>query len=299
MAGLTSDRARATAPAATPKPKAAHTAAASCPLCQATPTGAAGSLPLVLRVCILGHSGVGKTHLARLFALEGWEPYRVRQPRSDHDAAVCMSPAAYDALRAERAGRRPLYSGGAPNDLRVYQDWSFFSVRNTKQCLEHTAASRDPSRPLRMELFAPVLAELLEHHEELDGRAFTLNIDNLVVLLLNPTAQSIHDMDEPTDELRLATLLSIRERAAVDDNDFDLADALRRSEHLDTELEAWKKVAKFVPHTVECLTWEHFEYRHIRRGERELARARTTVLDAVAAQAPGILDRLQSWMIPG
>ena len=253
----------------------------------------------MLRVCILGHSGAGKTHLAKLFALEGWEPYRVRAPRNAADAAVCKSPAEYDALLADRAGHRLLYEGGTPSELRVYDDWSFFSVRNTEQCLEHTAAARDPSQPLRIELFAPVLAELLEHEKELDGRAFSLNVDNLVVLLLNPTARSIVDMEEPTDELRLATLLSIRERATVDDNDFDLADGLRRSEYLDDELEAWKRIAKFVPHTVECQRWEHFEYRHIARGDAELVRAKASVLEAVASQAPDVLDQLQSWMIPG
>ncbi len=249
----------------------------------------------MLRVCILGHSGVGKTHLARLFALEGWEPFRVREPRSDADAAVCKSPAEYAALVEDHAHRPLIYAGGPPNDLRVYHDWSFFDVRNTSQCLEHTTAARDPSTSLRVEIFAPVLAEMLEHQDELDGRAFSLNPDDLLVLLLNPTARSIHDMDGPSDELRLATLLAIRERASVDDGNFDLADGLRRAEGLDHELEAWKTIAKHVPQTVECLRWEHFEYRHFVAGPSELARARASVL---AAAPPELAARLEAAMAP-
>jgi len=248
----------------------------------------------VLRVCILGHSGVGKTHLAQLFALEGWEPFRVREPRNPTDAALCKTPAEYAALKAGRADVAPVYRGGPPNDLRVYEDWSFFAVRNGAQCLEHTAAARDRSTSLRVEIFAPVLAELLEHHDEIDGRAFSLDPDDIVVLLLNPTARSIHEMVEPTDELRLATLFAIRERATVDDGDFDLADALRRSEFLDVELDAWKKVAKFVPHTVECLRWEHFEYRYLVKGPSELSRARESVL---AAAPPDVAARLEAVMV--
>lgn len=252
----------------------------------------------MLRVCILGHSGVGKTHLATLFTLHGWEPFRVREPRNEADAAVCKSPAEYDALLAERAGRPRLYQGGPPNNLRVYDDWSFFAVRNTQQCLEHTAAARDPETALRVEMFAPVLAEMLEHQDALDGRAFSLDLDNLVVLLLNPTARSVHDTEAPSDELRLATLFAIRERAVVSDGDLDLADALRRIEHLDDELEAWKRVAKLVPHTVECLRWEHFEYRYFVAGPSELSRARESVLEAVSAQAPEIRARLEAHMVP-
>lgn len=246
------------------------------------------------RLCILGHSGVGKTHLAQLFDLEGWEPYRVRSPRSEADAAVCTSPAEYDALLAARRARPLVYGGGPPNELRVYDDWSFFSVRDTQQCLEHTAAARDPSVPLRIEIFAPVLAEMLEHEDELDGRAFALDRDDLIVLLLNPTARSIHDLDEPSDELRLATLFAIRERAAVSDGDFNLADGLRRVEHLDAEFEAWKRIAKFVPNVVECLRWEHFEYRYFRPdGGAELSRAQASIL---AAAPPDLAEQLQAWM---
>ena len=252
----------------------------------------------MLRLCILGHSGVGKTHLAQLFAVGGWEPFRVRQPRNEADAAVCKSPAEYAALLAERFDVPLVYEGGPPNDLRVYDDWSFFNVRNTTQCLQHTASARDPSASLRIEIFAPVLAEMLEHEDELDGRAFSLDPDDMVVLLLNPTARSIHDMVEPTDELRLATLLAIRERATVDDGDFDLGDALRRSEFLDVELEAWKRIAKHVPHYVECLRWGHFEYRHLVNGPAELARARASVLDAVTTQAPDVRARMEAAMAP-
>lgn len=249
----------------------------------------------MLRVCILGHSGVGKTHLASLFALEGWEPFRVRTPRSDIDAAVCKSPAQYEALLADQADRALVFEGGAPNELRVYEDWSFFNVRDTQQGLEHTAAARDPSASLRIEIFAPVLAEMLEHQDVLDGRAFSLNRDDLVVLLLNPTARSVHDLDEPSDELRLATLFAIRERAVVSDGDFNLADALRRVEHLDAELEAWKRIAKFVPNTVECLRWEHFEYRYFGPRPSGLTQARDSVL---AAAPDELAARLEACMPP-
>jgi len=61
-----------------------------------------------LSVVILGHSGIGKSPLAHLFNVPGWEPFRVRKPRNAQDARVCMNEEDAKELEAkeERAGNR-------------------------------------------------------------------------------------------------------------------------------------------------------------------------------------------------
>jgi hypothetical protein len=186
----------------------------------------------------------------------------------------------------------------------VYEDWSFFEVRGAKQCLEHTAAAKNKSVPLRVEIFAPVLLEMLKNVDAL-GNAFALGTENLLLLLLNPTSRSFFDMKEPSEELRLATLFATTERYRVMGKNVDLADSLRRVEHLNGELAAWRELCHLFPkNTVECRGWSHFEFRYTSLAEEphyaqtELGRARQSLLQAVKKQSPDLVNRLAELMHP-
>lgn len=257
-----------------------------------------------LRICIMGHSGIGKSPLTKLFKIDGWEPFRVRVPRNAEDAKVCKTPDEYKKLEEGHRNLASLYEsqGDNPNKLRVYDDWSFFEVRRANQCLEHTVAAKDKSIPLRVEIFAPVLIEILKNSEALRS-AFVLDKENVLILLLNPTSCSFRDMQEPSEELRLATIFATTERARVAGKSVDLADSLRRVEHLNGELAAWREFCLLFPqNTIECCKWSHFEFRYTSPSEgawhaqTELVGARKSILNAVAKQSPDFTSRLAEIM---
>jgi hypothetical protein len=95
------------------------------------------------RICILGHSGIGKSNLAALFKVAGWEPYRVRVPRDAEDAAVCKSPDEFKKLREEaiQKGLKHKFQIEAGGDLEVYDDCSIFKVRGKDQYLTRSSTS--------------------------------------------------------------------------------------------------------------------------------------------------------------
>lgn len=245
---------------------------------------------LPLRVCIVGPSGIGKSCLSKLFKIEGWDPKRVRKPRTPEEKNICISDDEYEKLLGDSSKGQLLYEShpGSPNQLRVYENWSFFLVRRAKQCLEHTKAAKDANVPLRIEVFAPVLLEMLQSGPLLKN-AFVLNPSDLLILLLNPTSISVGAMHEPSVELKQATLVSITERYRVQGKTIDEADGLRRVDYLVEELEAWKGFAEFFPtNTLECLRWPHFEFCYGTPGNTaqardELLKARKTLLDAIAS----------------
>ena len=258
-----------------------------------------------MRLCILGHSGIGKTPLGRLFKVPTWEPFRVRTPRNALDAKTCKTQEELDALLADQKARygEPLYRSHPHNGnaIIVYPDWSFFRVRGTNQCLEHIAEARKPGAGLRVEIFAPVLVELIENQERF-REAFTLDIPNMLFVLLNPTPESFREMSSPSLALSLAALTAITERSRLYAAGVDLAESLRRVEHLKQELKAWRQLMGIIPNTVECLSWPHFEFRYsvptasLANAPAELARAGETILKAVAEQAPHLRDPLRQLM---
>lgn len=257
-----------------------------------------------IRLCIMGPSGVGKSPLSRLFNVQGWEPYRIRVPRNAEDAKVCKTPDEYAALEAGHRSKKLLYESPASstNKLRVYRTWSFFEVRGSRQCLEHTPEAKDAAMPLRVEIFAPVLLEILQNLDAVRD-AFAVSHENLLVLLLNPTSRPFREMSAPSEELRLATFSAATERDRVAGKAVDLADALRRVEHLQDEVAAWRELSALFPlNTVECMMWPHFEFRYTQPGHgpwhaaSELGRARASMMKALEAQCPGFVDRLNLMM---
>lgn len=247
-----------------------------------------------IRTCILGHSGIGKSPLANLFKVGGWEPYRVRKPRDATD--VAMNPSEFQQLKQVYASAKPIYDGSAKNNnLRVYADWSFFTVRTKDQCLEHTPRAKNAAIPLRIEIYAPVLLELLEDLPT-NAAPFSLNPENLLIVLLNPTDTSFGNMETPSDELKLATVLAVSERYRAMRKIVDIADCLERARHLTEELKAWRGLLKNNALTVvECMNWPHFEYRY-RVGDpnAELLAARTLLVDSVKKRDGSLASRLEA-----
>jgi hypothetical protein len=231
--------------------------------------------------------------LSKLFNVEGWDPKRVRKPRTPEEESLCISEDKYEKLLGDPSKGQLLYESPPdnPNQLRIYENWSFFLVRIAKQCLEHTKAAKDANVPLRIEVFAPVLLEMLRASPLLKD-AFVLNPSNLLILLLNPTSVSVRAMQEPPEELKQATLVSVTERYRVQGKAIDLADGLRRVDYLVEELEAWKGFAEFLPgNTLECLRWPHFEFCYgppgnTAQARAELLKARKALLDAIGRQWP-------------
>jgi hypothetical protein len=236
------------------------------------------------RICILGHSGIGKTNLAGLFKVKGWEPYRVRIPRDADDAKVCMSPPDFQRLLSELAGKKPLYEGNA--GFKAYEHWSVLNVRGKDQILNHSIEAKSDDTLLRVEIFAPVLVEILRNRDKLTG-AFSLDPSRTLVILLNPTGTSFRDMGEPSPELRLSTAFAVAERYRAGGKAVDLADVIQRIEHLRDELSAWREMFATGAVVVECTKWEHFEYRYKATGDylAEARRAHKALSKAIEKHA--------------
>lgn len=269
-----------------------------------------------LHVCIMGHSGIGKTPVSTLFRVPGWDPFRVRVPRDAKDKA--MSKETYSTLlstgRFEPMGwdrgellypnphagedasdgaviRKKLEDGA--DGLCVCRNWSFFKVRDARQCLYH--GDFDPQSSMRIEIFAPVLLTMVRNWQRLTS-AFRLDPKNLLVIILNPTSQSFRDMSTPSPSLCMAAALAVTERARVRGDPVDLADALRRVEHLQSELAAWSGFLKDETiNTVECLEWPHFEFRYHSDHGAELERARNTLFQAIAKQSKWTAQERNMW----
>lgn len=259
-----------------------------------------------LHVCIMGHSGIGKSPLSNLFRVPGWDPFRVRKPRDKNDKA--MSKEDFTALLVDgvldltkvggkKLERGPLVYPTPPTEAKstdgqfirtTYEEqglcvcagWSFFKVRDAHQCLCHEDFTAKSS--MRIEIFAPRLLTLLRERDKLTP-AFELTAANILVVLLNPTMCRFADMgDQPSSELRLSCALSVMERARVSGKVPDLADALRRVSHLKEELAAWRAfVSDGIADTLECLEWSHFEYRYHADESAELDRAKESLFKAV------------------
>jgi hypothetical protein len=259
-----------------------------------------------LRICIIGHSGIGKSPLAKLFNVGGWEPKRVRTPRNEADKALCITKAEAETLQQQHGDVKPLYqSQGNPGELTVWHDWSRFLVRGKEQWLEHTLDAKNAEKALRIEIFGPVFVEMLSNLKRL-GSAFALSRDDLMIILLNPTSDSFAKMNEPSPALQLAVSVATGERSRVQTGAVDLGDSILRIGHLSGEhgeLAAWKALLSLkldgkAVNVVECKSWPHFEFRYLAPSQGindqrvELLRARETLLKAVHEQCPSHEDRL-------
>jgi len=262
-----------------------------------------------MRLVVCGPSGIAKSIIMKLLTLLGVDPKRVRKPRTGEDPNMCMDPDAFNNLKAQLELRPggPIYK---TEDLSVYRDWAIFRIRQKDwQALPLEGAFKDAYSDVRVEVFAPVLVDLLIHHAQLRD-AFSLEPENVLVILLNPTGTSYRDMTAPTEELRTATRQSIRDRLQVQwtnsgkegevqiskEQELDISNRVGR--HLDEELVAWRQFWDICT-VAECKAWSHFEAQCIldSSGRERLAMKRD-LLQAVGEQAPAFLDAVRSAFKP-
>lgn len=237
------------------------------------------TIPTYNRICILGPPGIGKSPLARLFKAGHWEPKRARIPRSEREAGVCMKPELYAARLQAHAAAVPCY---ASPTLAVFDDMSFFETRGERLILEHTPEAKDPRRVLTMEIGSPILVEMIEKRSHIQGSPFVLDPERLLVVLLNPAAESFRSMREPSMALGLASVFAVTELARAWSATVDLAAGLRRVESLGEELVAWKRLMEIAPNAIECRAWSFFEYAFLAR-EADRPGLRSMMLAAKAA----------------
>ena len=243
----------------------------------------------VNHVCILGPSGIGKSPLASLFRFAGLDPLRVREPRDAKDSALCISePDAIQVYNAESPpGAAPWPTPKAPeNWFVVGRHWLFLSVRGDRQCLRFQEDNGELvlRSPKRVEIFAPRLVDILNLKSETN---IGLWPDNLVVLLLNPSATKYREMagDRPDEDLKQATFYAITKRTELQRKPVDVPDAQKRVRRLPAEVAAWVEIGKLVGEPcVEYTSWQHFEFRYHQPdscpadAKRELIEARDTIL---------------------
>lgn len=257
-------------------------------------------------VCILGPSGIGKSPLASLFRLPGFDPLRVREPRDEKDRALCiLEPDAIDLYQRDVADAEPWPTPKAHLDWFVFgEHWLFMSVRGDRQCLRF---AEDDGRPVlrsrrRVEIFAPRLLNILNNKDECQSK-IDLTPDNVIVLMLNPSAKSYETMsDSPDDDLKQATFYAINKRTELQGKPVDIPDTQKRIRRLPDELTAWVNIKHVVRQScVEYMNWPHFEFRYYQpdhsgqSARRELLSARDTILAGLyGAQANPVIKSLLS-----
>jgi len=260
-----------------------------------------------VNLCILGPPGVGKAVVHDLLHdnVVTIDPYRARKEGARAEEDVYVSPVMLRELLnlnrtfdddspvlridSERGDVEPYLIGGREYRrwLEVYNRASFFLVRNTQQVLLHKEIDSDFRK---IEIFAPVLNDILDHPEVYDVIPFLEEFDKTVFLLLNPLSKSIRDFS-PAQIIDRAGWIRERWREIQDRRDelknkqVDPGEVQLRINLLPVEAAAWKKFAlkseedsgrfKFV----ECLNWNHFEYKFLERKGNIVKETMETVND--------------------
>lgn len=246
-----------------------------------------------IHICILGPSGIGKSPLASLFKLPGFEPFRIRPPRNEKDKLVCKSEDEAKTIFEEQGFPEDKWPTVKATDDWFYvgKQWIFFSVRGDKQCLEYKS---DKGRhlldePKRMEIFAPRLVDILDNKNDC-GKALGLSAENLIILCLNPSATSYTGMSGiPNDELKHAIFYGISKRTELQCKPVDVQDILKRVRRLGEEIKAWSSLQNNAFY--EFTSWGHFEYRYYQpdgthdNAIRELITTRRTLLNRLEKEA--------------
>jgi len=264
----------------------------------------------LFHICILGPSAIGKSPLASLFRIPGFDPLRVREPRDEKDRTLCIPESdAIDLYQQDAPSAPPWPMPKAVRNWFVLgAHWLFMSVRGDRQCLRF---AEDDGRLVlgsrrRIEVFGPRLLDILRNRNGCQSK-IGLKPSNVVILLLNPSAQTYDKMSgSPDDDLKQATFYAITKRAELQGKPVDVPDSQKRVRRLPDELQAWVNLKHIVGQScVEYTAWPHFEFRYhqpkrgVETARRELLSARDTILAGLhdAQSNPVISSMLSSDVI--
>lgn len=267
---------------------------------------------MAINLCILGAAGVGKSVLNDLLkdGVEIIEPFRARMEGARCGEKVYISPVILSELLIlnRRVDRGPIlcidsdksffppYISGNHEFrkwLEVYQRATFFAVGNTKQILLH---QKIKSELRKVEIFAPVLLDILENRALAGIVPFLENVEKTIFLLLNPLNESILNFD--TRQIinwagwgRNQWQEIQDKRNKLKHKKSDAADVQTRIDLLPIEAEAWRALAKLSEKNrdkycfIECIKWNHFEYLYPEKGTKEYSHKLKETLKDIMAQA--------------
>ena len=273
---------------------------------------------MAINLCILGAAGVGKSVLNDLLkdGVEIIEPFRARTEGARYGEKVYISPVILSELLIlnRRVDRGPILCIDSDKNifppylsgnhefrkwLEVYQRATFFMVGNTKQILLH---HKIKSELRKVEIFAPVLLDILENRALRGIIPFLENIEKTIFLLLNPLNESILNFD-PRQIINWAgwgrnQWQEIQDKRNKQKNKrVEPGDVQARIELLPIEMEAWRAFAQMAEKNkerysfIECVKWNHFEYKYPEKGTKEYThKLKDTLKDIMAEASKAGLD---------
>jgi hypothetical protein len=227
----------------------------------------AGELKMKLTTIVMGHAGVGKSPLNRLFRDEVLriEPYRVREAPRGKDDSFYASQEVRDKLKL--LSSRDIIE--VINDIEIHPMVTFFKVRGSDQFL-FTPIEPYGDRPYKVEIYAPVLLRLLEFDITREILPFLVGgKHNLVlILILNSCRKPLNNKLFKVSELEAKTELAVMCRHKLKGTPSEKAekDAKKRIQSLHEELPAWKTLGtKSAPEfaVVDIDRWEYLEYTYL------------------------------------
>jgi len=215
----------------------------------------------------MGHAGVGKSPLGKLFRDEVLriEPYRVREAPRGKDDSFYASQEVRDKLKL-------LSSRGiieVINDIEIHPMVTFFKVRDSDQFL-FTPVGPYGDRSYKVEIYAPVLLHLLDFDITREILPFLVGgKQNLaLILILNSCRKPLNSKVFKVSELEAKTELAVMCRHELKGTPREEAekDAKKRVQSLHEELPAWKALGtKSTPEfaVVDIDAWEYLEYTYL------------------------------------
>ena len=251
---------------------------------------------MITNLCILGASGTGKSILNDLLKdnIEIIEPYRARNEGARASEKVFIPPEIVSELLIlnRRLDRGPILSLDSDKHifppyisgehsfrkwLEVYKRATFFLMGNNRQVLLHQKIKSDLRK---IEIFAPVLLDILENRALHDVIPFLGGVRKTIFLLLNPLSESIMNFD-PKQIINWAGWGRKQWQEIQDKRNklkchrVDPHEVQTRIDLLPIQAETWRSFAALADEDkehfgfIECIKWKYYEYKFLEKGNKE------------------------------